>query len=76
MTSTRELLTETAAAAADYLESLDERPVGAQASLDDLRATIDVELDEAPMVAGDAIKLVAMFFRLLLLNETNPRSPA
>jgi glutamate/tyrosine decarboxylase-like PLP-dependent enzyme len=40
----RELLRSTAEAAASYLEGLDERHVGATASLDELRAALDVDL--------------------------------
>ena len=42
----RELLVGTAARAAEFLESLDERPVGAPASVEELRRSLDVELQD------------------------------
>lgn len=56
MTSTRELLAETATAAADYLESLDTRPIGARAPLEELRASIDVALDDVPADPADVVQ--------------------
>lgn len=56
MTSTRELLASTAAAAADYLETLDARPIGARASLEELRASIDVELDDESVPADRVVR--------------------
>jgi glutamate/tyrosine decarboxylase-like PLP-dependent enzyme len=46
MSGDRELLRRTADLAADYLESLDERPVFPPAALDELRAALDVPLPE------------------------------
>ena len=51
----RGLLLETAAAAADYLEGLDDRPVGATATLDELRQALDVELGDAPLPARQVV---------------------
>jgi glutamate/tyrosine decarboxylase-like PLP-dependent enzyme len=45
---TRELLQRTAEIAADYLDSLDERPVGPQATVEELRATLGGPLPEGP----------------------------
>lgn len=47
----RGLLTETARAAADFLGGLDERPVRAAASLEELRSSLDVDLDDDPIDA-------------------------
>src|SRR5439155_17328359 len=39
----------TAVAAADFLDSLDRRPVGATAALEALRSAIDVDLNDGPL---------------------------
>ena len=56
MTSTRELLSSTASAAADYLEGLHDRPVGARATLEALRAAIDVDLQADPVAPDDVAR--------------------
>ena len=55
MESVRELLVGTASAAADFLEDLEDRPVGATATLAELRAALDVELGDDPVPAGIVI---------------------
>jgi glutamate/tyrosine decarboxylase-like PLP-dependent enzyme len=52
----RALLRRTAEIAADYLASLDERPVRAEASLEDLRAALGGALDDAPRPALEVIE--------------------
>lgn len=48
---TRELLAATAAAAADFFDTLDQRPVAATATLEELRASLDVALHDDPVDA-------------------------
>jgi glutamate/tyrosine decarboxylase-like PLP-dependent enzyme len=52
----RQLLQRTADIAADYLESLPDRPVRADASLEELRSTLRVRLDDAPRPALEVIE--------------------
>jgi glutamate/tyrosine decarboxylase-like PLP-dependent enzyme len=49
VTSTRDLLQETASAAADFLEGLADRRVGAEATLSQLRASLDLDLGDEPV---------------------------
>src|SRR5580765_7573243 len=49
MTDTRALLRRTAELAADFLDSLEERPVFPQVSADDLRASLGVPLQDEPL---------------------------
>ena len=49
VTDVRALLQRTAELAADFLDSLDERPVFPQASVDDLRAALRVPLQDDPL---------------------------
>jgi len=49
MTDTRALLLRTAELAADFLDSLDERAVFPQVSADELRASLDVPLQDEPL---------------------------
>ena len=49
MTDTRALLRRTADLAADFLDSLEERPVFPQVSADDLRASLGVPLQDEPL---------------------------
>ena len=44
-----------ATAAADFLDGLDARPVGARATLEQLRASLDLELDDDPREAGEVL---------------------
>ncbi|HVM41142.1 MAG TPA: pyridoxal-dependent decarboxylase, partial [Acidimicrobiia bacterium] len=55
-TDVRALLLDTAGAAADYLESLDERPVGVGATVDELRSSLDVPLGDDPVDARTVIE--------------------
>lgn len=48
----RELLADTAAAAADFFDGLDGRPVGAAATLEELRASLDLDLNDDPLDAS------------------------
>jgi glutamate/tyrosine decarboxylase-like PLP-dependent enzyme len=49
MSDVRNLLQRTADLAADFLDSLDDRPVFPQVSVDDLRESLDVPLQEEPL---------------------------
>jgi glutamate/tyrosine decarboxylase-like PLP-dependent enzyme len=49
MTDVRALLQRTAELAADFLDSLDDRPVFPEASVDDLRAALRVQLQDDPL---------------------------
>ena len=49
MTDLRDLLMATADAASTFLEGLDDRPVGATATLEELRSSLDIELGDAPL---------------------------
>ena len=49
MDDVRKLLAATADSAADFLEGLDRRPVAAAATLEDLRSSIDLDLDDDPL---------------------------
>ncbi|HUR49798.1 MAG TPA: pyridoxal-dependent decarboxylase [Acidimicrobiales bacterium] len=51
MDDVRGLLAATADAAADFLDGLDQRPVAAAASLEELRASLDVDLHDDPIDA-------------------------
>ncbi len=59
-TSTRDLLQRTAEIASDFLDSLDERPVPPQATVDELRATLGGPLPEQP---SDALAVVEQLAR-------------
>jgi hypothetical protein len=52
----RQLLQRTAEIAADYLASLPDRPVRADASLEELRSALRVRLDDAPRPALEVIE--------------------
>ena len=55
----RDLLHATADVAADFLESLDERPVLADVDLDALRAALAVPLPDRPSDARDVVEALA-----------------
>lgn len=58
--TTRDLLTRAAGHAADYLESLADRPVGAQADVATMRERLGAALPEGPVAAAEVIdRLVA-----------------
>jgi glutamate/tyrosine decarboxylase-like PLP-dependent enzyme len=57
--STRELLQRTAEIAADFLDSLDERPVGPEATVDELRAALGGPLPEQPSDPLEVIEKLA-----------------
>ena len=57
--STRDLLRRTAEIASDYLESLDERPVRPDATIDELRAVLGGPLPEGPSSASEVIEELA-----------------
>jgi glutamate/tyrosine decarboxylase-like PLP-dependent enzyme len=57
--STRELLGRTAELAADFLDSLDERPVGPRATVEDMRAALGGPLPEGPSDALEVIENLA-----------------
>jgi glutamate/tyrosine decarboxylase-like PLP-dependent enzyme len=57
--STRDLLQRTAEIASDFLESLDERPVRPEATVDQLRAALGGSLPEQPSDALDVIEKLA-----------------
>jgi glutamate/tyrosine decarboxylase-like PLP-dependent enzyme len=58
--STRDLLQRTAEIASDYLDSLDERPVRPDATIDELRAALGGPLPERP---SDALEVVEQLAR-------------
>jgi glutamate/tyrosine decarboxylase-like PLP-dependent enzyme len=57
--STRDLLQRTAEIASDYLESLDERPVRPQATVEEMRAVLGGPLPEQPSDALEVIEKLA-----------------
>jgi glutamate/tyrosine decarboxylase-like PLP-dependent enzyme len=57
--TTRDLLQRTAEIASDFLESLDERPVGPEATVDELRAALGGPLPEEPSDALEVIEKLA-----------------
>ncbi|MFL6012153.1 MAG: pyridoxal phosphate-dependent decarboxylase family protein [Gaiellaceae bacterium] len=59
MTDVRALLERTAELAADFLESLDERPVFPRASVDELRAALGVPLPDGPSDPAQVIEALA-----------------
>jgi glutamate/tyrosine decarboxylase-like PLP-dependent enzyme len=59
MTDTRALLQRTAELAADFLDSLDSRPVFPRASVDELRASLRVPLQDAPLEPEQVIEELA-----------------
>ena len=59
MTDTRALLQRTAELAADYLDSLEDRPVFPQASPDDLRDAFGVPLQEEPLAPERVVEELA-----------------
>jgi glutamate/tyrosine decarboxylase-like PLP-dependent enzyme len=67
------LLHRTAEIAADYLGSLAERPVGAEASLDQLRSALCVDLDDAPQPALQVIEELVAAAEPGLVGSQGPR---
>ena len=59
MTDVRALLQRTANLAADFLDSLDERPVFPQVSVDELRSTLRVPLPDEPMDPRQVVEELA-----------------
>jgi glutamate/tyrosine decarboxylase-like PLP-dependent enzyme len=59
MTDTRALLRRTAELAADYLDSLDERPVFPQVSADELRDSLRVPLQDEPLDPEQVVEQLA-----------------
>jgi glutamate/tyrosine decarboxylase-like PLP-dependent enzyme len=59
MTDTRALLRRTAELAADYLDSLEDRPVFPQASADELRASLCVPLQDEPLDPAQVVEELA-----------------
>ena len=59
MTDVRALLQRTADLAADFLDSLDERPVFPQVSVDELRSTLRVPLPDEPMDPRQVVEELA-----------------
>src|SRR5262249_29601235 len=59
MTDTRALLRRTAELAADFLDSLDERPVFPQVSADDLRESLRVPLQDEPLDPEQVVEELA-----------------
>ena len=57
--SERELLRRTAELAADFLEGLDERPVWPPASVEELRAALDGDLQDAPLDPLEVVEELA-----------------
>src|SRR5919201_6153770 len=68
-----ELLRRTADIAGAYLDSLDERPVRASASLQELRAALHVPLDDAPLPAQRVIDELAAAVEPGLVGTQSPR---
>ena len=68
-----ELFRRTADIAAEYLRSLPERPVRAEASLAELRAALDVPLDDAPLPARRVIEELAAAADRGLVGTQSPR---
>jgi glutamate/tyrosine decarboxylase-like PLP-dependent enzyme len=67
------LLQRTAEIAAEYLASLSERPVRADASLDELRSALSVALDDAPQPALRVIEELVMAADPGLVGTQSPR---
>jgi glutamate/tyrosine decarboxylase-like PLP-dependent enzyme len=59
MTDTRALLRRTAELAADYLDSLEDRPVFPQVSADELRASLRVPLQDEPLDPAEVVEELA-----------------
>jgi glutamate/tyrosine decarboxylase-like PLP-dependent enzyme len=59
MTDTRALLRRTAELAADFLDSLEDRPVFPQVSADDLRASLRVPLQDEPLEPEQVVEELA-----------------
>jgi glutamate/tyrosine decarboxylase-like PLP-dependent enzyme len=59
MTDVRALLQRTADLAADFLDSLEERPVFPQVSVDELHAALNVPLQDAPMDPAQVVEELA-----------------
>ena len=59
MTDTRALLQRTAELAADYLDSLEERPVFPQVSVDELRKSLGVPLQDEPLAPEQVVEELA-----------------
>jgi glutamate/tyrosine decarboxylase-like PLP-dependent enzyme len=59
MTDTRALLRRTAELAADFLDSLEDRPVFPQASAEELRAALSVPLQEEPLEPEQVVEELA-----------------
>ena len=55
----RELLARTAAIAADYLETLDTRPIGPRSSYREMLAALDEPLPESPSEPGEVVEHLA-----------------
>jgi glutamate/tyrosine decarboxylase-like PLP-dependent enzyme len=68
-----ELYRRTADIAAEYLRSLPERPVCAEASLEELRAALAVPLDDAPLPARQVIEELAAAADPGLVGTQSPR---
>jgi len=67
------LLRRTAEIAAEYLSSLPERPVRAEASLEELRSALRVGLDEAPRPALEVIEELVAVADPGLMGSQSPR---
>src|ERR1700748_2351181 len=68
-----ELFHRTADIAAEYLTSLPERPVRADASLDELRAALGVELEDSPQPALQVIEELVAASDSGLVGTQSPR---
>jgi len=68
-----ELYRRTADIAAEYLRSLPERPVRAEASLEELRRALHVPLDDAPLPARQVIEELAAAADPGLVGTQSPR---
>jgi aromatic-L-amino-acid decarboxylase len=69
----RQLLQRTADIAADYLASLPDRPVRADASLEELRSALRVRLDDAPRPALEVIEELVAAADPGLVGSQSPR---
>ena len=69
----RQLLQRTADIAADYLASLPDRPVRADASLQELRSALRVRLDDAPRSALEVIEELVAAADPGLVGSQSPR---
>jgi glutamate/tyrosine decarboxylase-like PLP-dependent enzyme len=69
----RRLLQRTADIATDYLASLADRPVGADASLEELRSALRVGLDDAPRPALEVIEELVAAVEPGLVGSQSPR---